>query len=114
MPKLSLAHLKRTLTPGTRLRITNHRRPVASRDTRVNDDTNTIGLYTWALNASQEVVSTRTMWPKAADIRSGDVEGVFHIDQAGKPFLTVEVIGDNHPDAAAWPTTCRGLEASGA
>lgn len=108
MKKTTVAHLRRTLTPGTRIRITNYVRPAGSRDTRVHEKTNTVDLVTWGINTlTGEQVGTHTAWPKAADLRPGDTETVFHIDQAGKPFLTVEVIGDEHPEATTWPTTVR-------
>lgn len=107
MPKTSVAALRRALTPGTRLRITNHKRPHVSRDTVVHVNTNTIGFYTWAINDTGRIVLTRTAWPKPAQLSGDDAPGVFHISQDGKPFLTLVVIEDDHPDASNWPGNCR-------
>lgn len=107
--KATAAHLKRTLTPGTRVRITNHRRPTASRDTRITHRTNTIGFYTWWINHDGKLVEGRTLWPKAADISADSAGAVFHIGKDGQPFITIEVIGDDHPDAASWPDTTRPI-----
>lgn len=110
MTKLTVAHLKRTLTPGTRIRITNHFRPMASRDTHVHDKTNTANLVTWGTErATGRPAASFLTWPKAGQLRGEENPNVFHIDDEGRPFLTIEVIGDDHPDAASWPDTVRHI-----
>ena len=106
----TLAHFKRTMTPGTRLRITNHVRPAGSRDTRVHEKTNTVDLVTWAQpprGTDVAAVSSHLGWPAAKNLRGDESPNVFHIDREGIPFVTIEDIGDDHPEAATWPTTFR-------
>lgn len=117
MSRLTVAHLRRTLTPGTRVRIVNHRLPHISRDTRVHAKTNTVDLCTWAVDKSGQEVASHTPWPKAAELRGDDADpDTFHIDSTPRgprgqatgdpvPFLTVTVIRDDHPEAADWPET---------
>lgn len=108
MPKLTVAHIKRTLTPGTKIRVTNHIWPRQNRDTVVHARTNTVDLVTWAVNNyTGEEVDSHLGWPKAKDLRAGDTDNVFHIDGDGTPIVTIEVISEDHPDAATWPATCR-------
>jgi hypothetical protein len=104
----TIATLKKSLTPGVRLRITNHLRPHTSRDTRVHSKTNTVALYTWALDLTGKLVPSRLDWPKAKQLRGDDNPEVFHYDNAdGSPFLTVEIIGPDHPEAEYWPHSVR-------
>ena len=92
MSKLSVAAIKRQLVPGVTLRIVNHIRPVANRVTTVTPKTNTVDLCTWAENAKGEQVESHMRWPKAADLRPGDLPNSFHIDSDGTPFLTVTIL----------------------
>jgi hypothetical protein len=84
--------LKRTLTPGTKLRLVNHKRPVANRDCEVHPKTNTVDLVTTAPQAPR---GSHLRWPKARDYRPDPTDpATFHIDSEGEPFLTVTILGE--------------------
>lgn len=87
----TVAAIKRTLTPGTTIRLVNHVRPEASRVTVVLPKTNTVSLVTAAQGAPY---GSHLRWPKAADLRTLDTDGpnTFHIDRDGEPFLTITVL----------------------
>lgn len=88
-PLGTVAALKRTLTPGTRIHMVNHLRPVATRHTVVHPKTNTVDLVTEAPGAPR---GSHLQWPKSADVRPdpGNPARV-HIDRDGTPFLTLTI-----------------------
>lgn len=95
-PLGSVAALKRTLTPGTTLRMVNHLRPQASRLTVVLPKTNSVDLVTHAENAPR---GSHLRWPKAADLRPDPEDHrKVHIDSDGTPFLTLTVLESENPE----------------
>jgi len=88
----NLARMRRTLTPGVAVRIVNHIRPEANRDTVVHEKTNTVDIVTWGTDKKGQAVASHHPWPKAKDLRVTE-SGVFHVlRDDGTPFLEYEVI----------------------
>lgn len=100
------AALKRRLTPGTPIRVTNHLHPHLCRDTTVSPRTNTRALATYATNNEGVVVTSYTDWPKAHRLTwDPATPDTVHIDHGpGEPFLTITVL----PDASTVPDQYRG------
>jgi hypothetical protein len=90
----TVAELKRRLVPGTRIHIENHKRPVATRDTVVLPETNSVDLVTLAPNTTR---GSHTQWPKRSELLPGDDDRTVHILQTDRdaqlvPFLTITIL----------------------
>lgn len=103
----NLAEMKRRLTPGTRIHIDNHRRPVATRDTVVLAQTNTVDLVTHGVDGNGKDVESHMEWPPADALRPNDDGSVTVMEyeraRAGlrrtgavtvgdEPFITITVL----------------------
>lgn len=100
-PLATTAGLKRIMTPGSTLRITNHLRPEASRLTVVLPKTNTVDLVTHAEGAKR---GSHLAWPKRGDLRPDEHDDrTVHVDRDGDPFLTITVMESEQLDALQAP-----------
>lgn len=93
MSKMSVAHMRRTLTPGTRIHIENHFRPAATRDTVVLAKTNTVDLVTEGRGRDGSIVASHLAWPKAHELSGSG--NTFELAKNGAPFLTITLVEEN-------------------
>lgn len=92
MSRATVADMRRTLTPGTRVKITNHRFARLCRETVVTSKTNTVNLVTWGENPLGRKVEFHAAWPKAERLTRDDA-GAWHVaDDRGQPFLVFEIL----------------------
>lgn len=87
----NLAQLKRACTLGQRVRITNRKRPQATRTTEVTR-TSTVDLITRAAMDDGTVVEhSHLAWGKAGDWRFDDNGAHLH-EGADEPWLSVRIL----------------------